>query len=145
DRLYHQIPVFDPLSEASLGAVKQALDIRRVALLLLLLIGTTGCVRRSGRNADCAWPGGHVHELHADAEFGEELADRYALKMARRGDFQTFVRTRRQCLDHVFSEVAEEHGTTPMEVPRSLGTDRALTDLALNLPFVLLYALASAV
>jgi hypothetical protein len=43
-----------------------------------------GCVRRDGRNSDCKWPceipvhSADARHLSADAEFGEDLAIRYA-------------------------------------------------------------------
>lgn len=129
--------------------------ILRILFPTLVLIGTTGCVRRDGRNTNCEWPGeagarklspsqtGYGQHLSADAEFAEELADRYALKMARPGDKESFLFARNQCLQVMFTEVANLHGVTPTEVSRNLGTNRTGIDIALNLPFVLMYALAS--
>src|SRR6478752_3228554 len=55
----------------------------------VLLVLSSGCVRREGRNTDCVWPGEPratqldpsqpvtSRHLSADLEFAEELADRY--------------------------------------------------------------------
>lgn len=129
--------------------------ILRILLPALVLIGTAGCVRRDGRNTNCEWPGeagaqklspsqtDYAQHLSADAEFAEELADRYALKRARPGDKESFVSARKQCLQVMFTEVANVHGVTLTEVSRYLGTKRTVIDITLNLPFVFLYALAS--
>jgi hypothetical protein len=130
--------------------------IRHTVVPVLILIVTTGCVRRDGRNVDCVWPGeagaakldrnqtGYGRHLSADAEFAEQLADRYGLKTARPGDRQSFVLARKRCLDKMFAEVATMHDITPIEVSKHLGANRLLIDITLNLPFVLLYAFISA-
>src|SRR5215470_15891148 len=127
---------------------------RRVVLSALVILATAACVRRVGRNADCVWPGeaaahplnpqqmGYGAHLSDDAEFAEELADRYALKMAGRGHIDTFTVARHECLDAMFTAVANTHTITRTEVSRYLATNRALTDILVNLPFVLLYAFA---
>jgi hypothetical protein len=130
---------------------------RSVVLAVFVVIGTASCVRREGRNANCVWPGeagaqplsptqsGYGPHLSADAEFAEELADRYGLRMAGRGDPQTFRTTRQQCLEAMFAAAAKTHAIAPAQLSRYLGSNRTLTDVLLNLPFVLLYALTSAV
>jgi len=129
--------------------------IRRILLPALLLTTFAGCVRRDGSNTDCKWPGeadatklrpdqtGYARHLTADAEFAEELADRYALRKGR-GNLQSYELARAQCADAMFSEVARMHGVTTTEVTGHLGTNRALIDIPMNLPFFLLYVLASA-
>lgn len=56
----------------------------RLLIAMGFVLGLSGCVRRDGRNSDCRWPGeasNHsvsARHLSADAEFGEDLAIRYA-------------------------------------------------------------------
>jgi hypothetical protein len=44
----------------------------------------------------------------------------------------------------LFGEIAKQHGVPPSEVSDSLGRNRAPIDLAVNLPFALLYCLVAA-
>jgi hypothetical protein len=112
-----------------------------------------GCARREGRNPDCRWPGepdaGHAvtaYHLSRDAEFAEELAIRYADTHhgLRSGHFalEIYVQSRNRCLGTMFSEIGKTHGVPPAKVFEALGRNRKEIDLAVNLPFFLLYTLA---
>jgi hypothetical protein len=117
----------------------------------VLLLCATGCVRRDGRNSDCRWPTETTHRpvgvlhLSADAEFAEDLAIRYAdihhgLRTSYFVSGQAYDAARDRCMEMLFEEIAEEHGVPAAQVGRSLGRNRALIDIAVNLPFALLYA-----
>ena len=133
--------------------------IRAAALPMLFLVAAAGCVRRDGRNTDCHWPGeiaakalkadqpGYGKHLSEDAEFAEDLAIRYtdAHHGPRSGHFESHEaagRARNRCLTAMFGEVAKAHAVTPAEVFKFLGRNRGLIDLAVNLPFALLYGFA---
>jgi hypothetical protein len=122
--------------------------------LCLLLMCMPGCVRREGRNQDCRWPGepaaGHAvtaYHLSRDAEFAEELAIRYAdthhgLRSRHFESLEIYVQSRNRCLGTMFSEIGKTHGVAPAKVFEALGRNRTELDLAVNLPFFLLYTLA---
>ena len=125
----------------------------RTLVTLLIPMLLFGCVRREGRNSDCIWPGeagtltlnpdkpGYGWHLAGDADFAEELADRYALRNAR--DIQSFKNAKELCLTNLFDEVGRMHAIRPTEVSRHLGTNRLPIDIVLNLPFLVIYAFAS--
>ena len=135
---------------------------RTTVLALLVFVCMAGCVRHDGRNPDCRWPGEtgaralnpsqprDRQHLSEDAEFAEELAIRYADTHdgLRSGHFESrevYVQGRDRCLGEMFAEIGKAHGVTPTEVFKSLGRNRAEFDLAVNLPFVLLYIFAASV
>jgi hypothetical protein len=111
-------------------------------------------MRREGRNADCQWPGeisgrsAGARNLSADAEFAEDLAIRYAdthygLRTPGYVSGEVYVAARERCMASLFDQVAKEHGVPAELVSRSLGRNRTGIDLAINLPFLLLYCLAA--
>jgi hypothetical protein len=122
---------------------------------LVLLLCAVGCVRRDGRNADCRWPLESAYHpadachLSADAEFAEDLAIRYAdthhgLRTPYYVSGEAYAAARDQCMAALFEQIAKEHSVPLGNVSSSLGRSRAHIDIALNLPFVLLYCFAAA-
>jgi hypothetical protein len=122
-------------------------------MALLVLLGTTACVRRDGRNSDCRWPAENprhradARHLSADAEFAEDLAIRYADAHYGRhsqNPSEAYGEERDRCMERLFAEAAEEHGVAPEQVAMSLGRDRGYIDLAISMPFLVLYCFAAA-
>jgi hypothetical protein len=122
---------------------------------LMLLLCAAGCVRRDGRNSDCRWPpetAGYpadARHLSADAEFAEDLAIRFAdtrhgLGTPHYVSGEAYGAARDRCLGTLFEQIAKEHGVPAGKVSSSLGHNRAHIDIAVNLPFVLLYWFAAA-
>lgn len=120
---------------------------------ILLSLTLTDCVRRQGRNADCKWPGevplqpADARHLSADAEFAEDLAIRYAdthfgLRTPGYVSGEVYIAARERCRASLFAQVAAEHGVSEASVKSALGRNRERIDLAINLPFFLLYGLA---
>jgi len=142
------------------GAASKGTMIRTTALPLLIIVWMAGCVRRDGLNSDCGWPGetgakalnprqpGSGQHLSNDAELAEELAVRYADTHygLRSGHFESrevYAQARNRCMGAMFEEIGKAHGVKPEEVFSVLGRNRAGIDLAVNLPFVLLYGFAA--
>lgn len=125
----------------------------RIAILCLGLI-FTGCVRRTGRNTDCNWPGEFPlsdpteHHLSADAEFAEDLAIRYTDTHLgpRTRQFESMAAYRegtQRCASTLYEAVAAMHHVPVASVQNALGKNRMLIDLAEITSFLLFYALAS--
>ena len=124
-------------------------------LVVVCVLGTSGCVRRDGRNSDCKWPGeissNHVlsdRHLSADAEFAEDLAIRYAdahFGIRSPNPSETYPAERDQCMERLFAEIGKEHGVPVEQVSASLGRNRAYIDMAETLPIALLYSLVAIV
>jgi hypothetical protein len=121
---------------------------------ILLCLAFAGCVRREGRNAGCRWPGETpVHSpdawhLSADAEFAEDLAIRYAdahhgLRTPGFVSREAYGAERDRCMASLFGQIAKQHGVPVSVVVASLGGNRNWIDLAMDLPFLLLYCLAA--
>ena len=122
--------------------------------VVLCSLSIVGCMRREGRNADCKWPGeisgrsADARDLSADAEFAEDLAIRYAdthygLRTPGYVSGEVYVAARERCMASLFEQVANEHGVPVGLVSGALGRNRTGIDLAINLPFLLLYCLAA--
>ena len=120
-------------------------------VMVVLLLSTTACVRRDGRNSDCKWPGENTKQrangrhLSADAEFAEDLAIRYAdahFGLYSPNPSEAYGAERDRCLVELFEQVAKQHGVPIQAVSGSLGRNRALVDLVINLPFLLFYCIA---
>ncbi|HEU5451057.1 MAG TPA: hypothetical protein VFU76_03675 [Terriglobales bacterium] len=125
--------------------------------LLLLVVCTSACVRRDGRNSDCTWPGeaGAValdpsqpaasRHLSADTEYAEELADRFT--NVHYGPHSGYVgppiagRERHGCMVILFQKIAETHGVSTDQVIAAFGHNRLPVDLAEILSFALVFAL----
>jgi len=127
----------------------------RATVCLLLLI-FTGCMRREGQNSDCRWPGEaagagpSARHLSEDAEVAEDLAIRYAdthhgLRTPYYVSGPAYDAARDRCMATLFEQAAKEHGIAAADVAGALGRNRMLIDVAVNLPFYLLYGLAAAV
>lgn len=124
----------------------------RLVIVMLLVLGAGGCVRRDGRNSECRWPGEtsnravSARHLSADAEFAEDLAIRYAdAHFGRRSPnpSEKYPEERELCMERLFEEIGKQHGVPAAQVAGSLGRNRAYIDLAEVLPFALLYGLAA--
>ena len=130
----------------------------RFRLLLLGAIGfsvcASGCVRREGRNSDCKWPPETVpspltaRHLSEDAEFAEDLSIRYAdvnhgLRTPYYVSGEDYVSNRDRCKATLFKEIANQHSVPIERVYDSLGQNRGYIDLAINLPFALIYCLVA--
>jgi hypothetical protein len=115
--------------------------------LLLVLFFLSGCVRRTGRNADCQWP--HTppsvsqRDLGADLEFAEDLAIRYMDAHYGPRDPAAAAQAKNRCLSLMLEEIGKEHGMTAEKAFRSFGKRSAAVDLTMNFPFILLYILAA--
>jgi hypothetical protein len=126
------------------------------AIVLLASISLTGCVRRGGRNSDCKWPEepdaktlapnqrGYASHLREDVEFAEELAVEYmdAHHGPRSGEFksqQAASQALNTCLDALIKQIAKSHNVPPREVAKFFGRRSLAIDVAVSLPFVLLY------
>ncbi len=133
---------------------------KRITLTLLMLACAVGCVRRSGRNSNCNWPGEldakkldlrqwrDRWHLRRDAEFAEDLAIRYgdAHYGLRSGHFesqQAYTQAIHSCGKSMFGDIANAHGVTVKQVSDTLRSSRIGMDFVLNLPFILAYLLAS--
>ncbi len=130
-------------------------------LLAILLLYTSACVRRDGRNNDCTWPGESAanaldpsqpsasRHLFGDAEFAEELADRYT--NVHFGPHSGYVgppiagRIRAECLVKLLDEVAKQHGVTREQVIASYGRNRRPIDLAEILSFAGVFAFLASI
>jgi hypothetical protein len=123
-------------------------------LALILFLMGAGCMRREGRNADCKWPGDtaprstEARHLSADAEFAEDLAIRYAdvhygLRTSGYVSGDVYVAARERCMTSLFQQVANEHQVPIALVSGALGHNRTRIDLAIDLPFLLLYCLVT--
>jgi len=113
-------------------------------------------VRRDGRNSDCTWPGeplrdpgqtATVWHLSADAEFAEELSDRYMLTHygPQSGHFVSFAaadKAEGQCLTKLFDEIGRNHGVTEPQVAGAFGHNRNWADWGESLSFLLIYVAA---
>ncbi|MGH9657151.1 MAG: hypothetical protein ACRD96_01335 [Bryobacteraceae bacterium] len=128
---------------------------RRMAGLVLLLCAS-GCIRRDGRNSDCRWPAESIphpadaRHLSADAEFAEDLAIRYAdthhgLRTPGWVSGEAYGAARDRCMATLFEQIAKTHGVPAANVASALGQNRARIDLAVNLPFGVLYCFLAAV
>lgn len=131
------------------------------AALLLLSLCLTGCVRREGRNSDCAWPAepdaralnpsqsDDARHLRADLEFAEDLAVRYmdAHHGPRSENFQshkTADQALNGCLTDLAAQIGQSHHVPPRELKQLFGQRILVADVAMNLPFFLLYCLLAA-
>jgi len=129
---------------------------RRLLLATLVFFCAAGCVRREGRNSDCKWPPERAarpattRHLSGDAEFAEDLAIRYSdvhhgLRTPYFVSGEDYASNRDRCMAGLFGEIAKRHNVPIERVYGSLGQNRAYVDLAINLPFALLYCLVAAV
>ncbi len=143
-----------------LGPRSEARSARSGRLILLAALLLALCmaayVRREGRNSDCAWPGeplrdpgqpATVWHLSADADFAEELSDRYMLTHdgPHSGHFVSFAaadKAESQCLTKLFDEISRSHGVTGPQVAEAFGHNRNWADWGESLSFLLLYVAA---
>ena len=127
------------------------------ALGLLISLAFTGCLRREGRNSDCIWleadarpldlsRGGDARHLREDVELAEDLAVRYMDAQRR----QQSAQPRRPpgevmnaCRNTLLKQISTSHNVSPGEVIQFFGRRSLAIDLAVILPFFLLYALAA--
>ena len=124
----------------------------RLAVVMVFVLGASGCVRRGGRNSECQWPGEassnssvNARHLSEDAEFAEDLAIRYAdthFGPRSPNPSETYPDERDRCMQTLFEAIAKEHGVAFGQVSGSLGRNRAYIDAAEILPFALLYGFA---
>jgi hypothetical protein len=121
---------------------------------VLFSLIVVGCVRRDGRNNDCKWPAeisgrsADARHLSLDAELAEDLAIRYAdthhgLHTPNWVSIEVYDAARDRCMGSLFEQVAREHGVPVGLVSAALGRNRARIDVAVNLPFALLYCFAA--
>lgn len=119
----------------------------------LSLLSLAGCVRREGRNSDCKWPGepgasrldpsrpSDARHLRADVEFAEELAIRY-MDAHRDRERQAH---RIACLGELFGEIGKSHQVPLGEVAAFQGRRNTVVDVALALPFFVLYGFVAGI
>jgi hypothetical protein len=103
----------------------------RLVVVMALVLGAGGCVRRDVRNSDCRWPGetsnnpATARHLSADPEFAEDLAIRYAdthFGLRSPNPSETYEVERDQCMERLFEEIGKEHGVPVGQVSGSLGS-----------------------
>jgi hypothetical protein len=124
-----------------------------IAIVLLVAISLTGCVRRQGRNPDCKWPeepdamtlSANLRHLHNDVGFAEELAVEYmdAHHGPRSAGFKSLEaasQARNTCLADLIGQIGKSHNVPPREVARFVGQRSLAIDVAVSLTFVLAYA-----
>jgi hypothetical protein len=131
------------------------------ALGLLAALTFTGCIRREGRNSDCIWPpeqnartldpnrSADASHLREDVEFAEDLAIRYM--DAQRHPRSTQPQPGRPpgevmntCRNSLLQQISTSHNVPPKEVVQFFGRRSLPIDLAIILPFLLLYGLLAA-
>ena len=128
------------------------------ALGLVISITSTGCVRREGRNSECIWPeepsartldpsrGGDARHLREDVEFAEELAVEYmdAQRRSQSGQLKAGrspSEVMNTCRNSLLKQISTSHNVPPREVVQFFGRRSLAIDLAIILPFLLLYGL----
>lgn len=129
---------------------------RRLALVLLVLSVSGGCIASGRLNADCRWvqesstsdgTGAAVEKhLVTDVEVAEELAIRYAdVQRGRRsGRFvsnEDYQKTREQCLAVLFSVVRSVHGVPESTLQSMRGRRISSVDASVLAVFGALYLL----
>lgn len=87
----------------------------------------------------------HINQTHlsADLEFAEELAVRYMDAHYGPGDPKAAAQAKNRCMGILLVEIGNEYGITAQEAFKSLGKRSLWADLAMNLPLILLCALAA--
>lgn len=129
------------------------------ALGLVISLALTGCIRREGRNSDCIWPevnarpldpsrGGDARHLREDVELAEDLAVRYMDAQRRSQSAQPKPggppgEVMNTCRNSLLKQISTSHNVSPSEVVQFFGRRSLAIDLAVILPFFLLYALAT--
>jgi len=132
---------------------------RRIRASLLLILCLTGCTRRNPRTSNCEWfsePASTLdlgkasdrQHLSDDVLIAEDLAIRYAdaLRGPRSGHFEgldEYARTRHQCMVTLFTAIQKNHSVTPPQILEALKHRRMSLDLAVILPFAMLYGFAA--
>jgi hypothetical protein len=76
-------------------------------------------------------------------EFAEELATRYMDAHAGPRDKVVAAQAKNHCMGILLAEIGKDHGISAQEAFRSFGHRSNPIDLAMNLPFLLLYVLAA--
>jgi hypothetical protein len=127
-----------------------------LALGLVIPITFTGCVRREGRNSECIWPKeagaraldpsrrDDARHLREDVEFAEELAVEYMDAQRRSRSGQPPGQVMNTCRNSLLKQISTSHNVPPKEVIQSFGRRSLAIDLAIILPFLLLYGLMAA-
>jgi len=125
------------------------------ALGLVISLTSTGCVRREGRNSECIWPeepnartldpsrGGDARHIREDVEFAEELAVEYmdAQRRSQSGRQRPPSEVMNTCRNSLLKQISTSHNVPPREVLQFFGHRSLVIDLAVILPFLLLYGL----
>lgn len=128
---------------------------RGIAIVCIALT-LSSCVRRTGRNTNCYWPGESPlsnpteRHLSADAEFAEDLAVRYADTHfgPRTRQFESMAGYRQgiqRCAYTLYEAVAATHHVPVSSVQNALGKNRTFVDIGEFSTFLFLYALASVI
>jgi len=125
------------------------------ALGLVISLISTGCVRREGRNSECIWQqepnartldpsrGGDARHIREDVEFAEELAVEYmdAQRHSQSGRQRPPGEVMNTCRNTLLKQISMSHNVPPREVVQFFGRRSRGIDLAMILPFLLLYGL----
>jgi hypothetical protein len=119
--------------------------VAKVALAAVLVtLFLTSCLPREGRNSACQWPPDHPDaSLRADLEFAEDLAIRYMDETVGPRDPTAAAQAKNRCMGSLLGALAPRHGLTAQQAFQSFGKRSLAIDLAINLPFALLFALAA--
>lgn len=126
-------------------------------LVLAIAVLFPGCVRREGRNSECLWPaeqnartldpsrGDDARHLREDVEFAEDLAVRYMdaqrrAPSAQRQPARSPGEVMNTCRNSLLKQISTSHNVPPRDVVMFFGRRSLAIDLAVILPFLLLYA-----
>jgi hypothetical protein len=135
--------------------VRSALSRGGPFLSLLLVTCLSGCVRRSGINADCQWPNeavspldlrdpGQARHLDNDAQFAEELAIRHGDAFLGRETAPERGRRVEQCTAQLTAWIVRIHDVTPDDVQRAREHRELRVDVVtVFVPMALLFAVVA--
>lgn len=131
-------------------------------MILLLSVCSVGCVRRDGRNADCAWPGepdakslnagqpDDARHLARDLEFAEELAiehmdAHFGPRSRESHPGQTASQALNACLGSLAVKIGESHHVPLKDLRQLFGRRSIAVDTVVSLSFLLAYLVLAGV
>jgi hypothetical protein len=128
---------------------------KRLAVVLLIVVCTSGCLAKSRLNSNCEWIGesAAVHlDLHGladrvhlieDVEIAEENGIRYGDSFRKHDGQEEEDRQRTRCTAALVTAISQVHGLTSDEVERARGQRLWYVDWFVALVFGILYYRAS--
>lgn len=124
---------------------------KHLAVVLVMVVCTSGCLARSRLNSNCEWIGeaAAVHlDLHGladrvhlieDVEIAEENGIRYGDSFRKHDGQEEEDRQRTRCTAALLTDISQVHGLTPGEVERARGRRLWYVDWLVALVFGTLY------